>query len=150
MQQITIEKLRNIPLEKIMTIQPIFVNKNDCLDRVEVLFREMNIRHLPVVDDQANLVGIISKTDFNRLQHGLTLFNMPNKEDYDRKLFRMTRVVEVMTKELTQLNSKNTLQEAYQLFKKNVFHAIPIVDNKHLVGIVTPIDLLNYLLEEND
>ena len=45
------------------------------------------------------------------------------------------------------LNRKDSLETAELLFKKE-FHAIPVVENNKLTGIVTITDLINYLLEK--
>jgi CBS domain-containing protein len=48
-----------------------------------------------------------------------------------------------MTREVSVLQSDDTLGDALDLFKLNKFHAIPIVEGDLLVGIITPLDLLH-------
>lgn len=133
-------------LRDIMTPQPFTVNRNDCLDKVEALFEEHHIHHLPVVDNSGSLRGIISQTDFEGMKYGLSLFRMPNREEYNQVLFRATRVADVMTKDVVELSPYDTILKAYKIFKRNSFRAIPIVDKGHLVGILTPLDLLDHFM----
>ena len=53
-----------------------------------------------------------------------------------------------MAKNLVTISSTSTIKEVAQILAKQEFHALPIVDNSKLVGIVTTTDLINYLLEQ--
>jgi CBS domain-containing protein len=41
-----------------------------------------------------------------------------------------------------------TIKEVAEILSRKEFHALPVVDNNKLVGIVTTTDLINYLLEQ--
>lgn len=53
----------NESLEKAMTKQPITIEENEYLSKASIIMSEKNIRHLPVVDKEGKLVGIISAKD---------------------------------------------------------------------------------------
>ena len=53
-----------------------------------------------------------------------------------------------MTKGLATLSPDALLSEALELFKENIFHAIPILDDGDLVGIITPHDIICALSEK--
>ena len=57
-------------------------------------------------------------------------------------------IEQVMAKNLIKVTSKTTVKEVAEILSKKEFHAIPVVDNNKLVGIVTTTDLINYLLEQ--
>ena len=73
----------------------------------------------------------------------MTLFRNRQVESYNDQLMRSLLVKEVMTDKVVCLRADSTIQAAADLFKENLFHAIPVVDeNDILVGIVTTYDLL--------
>jgi len=53
-----------------------------------------------------------------------------------------------MAKDVVSVTSKNTIQEVAEFLAKKEFHALPVVDDGKLKGIVTTTDLINYLLEQ--
>ena len=136
-------------LKAIMTALPITLTRNDCLDKVEAIFKQHKIHHIPITDEDGQLTGMLSQTDFERLKHGTTLFRIPDRNAYNEVLFRTTRVADVMIKDVVALTPYDSIEKAYEIFKENNFRAIPINDKGKLVGIVTPLDLLSYFFESN-
>ena len=138
--------MENIKLEEIMTALPITVSFEDNLSTVSRIFENKNIHHIPVIDESHSLCGIISKTDLDRVSHGMTLFNNPSAGSYNKALFECTLATEVMTKDVHTLKPNDTVQFAYNVFRANKYRAIPIVLDRKLVGIVTPLDIIDYLM----
>ena len=129
----------------IMTTDVWFVRPDDSLQKVSDIFNGNNIHHLPVVDDDGKVKGMISKSDYLRLQHGFTLFKTEKAEEYNQAIFRSLLVGEVMTKQVAKLMPDFTLDYAAGIFRENLFHAMPVVDEHgKLVGILSTYDLLKY------
>ena len=57
-------------------------------------------------------------------------------------------VEQVMAKNLISVSSQTTIKDAAEILAKKEFHALPVVDNEKLVGILTTTDLINYLLDQ--
>jgi CBS domain-containing protein len=53
-----------------------------------------------------------------------------------------------MAKNLTSIQSSATIKEVAEILAKKEFHALPVVDDGALVGIVTTTDLINFLIEQ--
>lgn len=53
-----------------------------------------------------------------------------------------------MAKDVVSVTSKSTIQDVANFLSVKEFHALPVVDNGELKGIVTTTDLINYLLEQ--
>ncbi len=53
----------NERLEKIMTRKPVIIEEEEYLSKASLLMSEKNVRHLPVVNKEGKLVGIISARD---------------------------------------------------------------------------------------
>ncbi len=134
-----------LPVSTIMTRKLETVNPEDLLVKVKKIFDDHNIHHIPVVRHK-EIVGIISKSDFLYFLHGFT----GKKDDELQKDTRLTswKAEEIMTKKLAKVESTSTIRATIELFKINWFHAIPVVDNSELVGIVSTHDIINKLAEE--
>ena len=57
-------------------------------------------------------------------------------------------VKEVMTTGLAKLSSTDKIDVALEIFMENLFHAIPVVDDNELVGLLTTFDILNTLSKD--
>ena len=57
------ESLATTSVTKLMTKNPIVANVNDTLEDAVILMHDYKINSLPVLTNEGNLVGIISKTD---------------------------------------------------------------------------------------
>lgn len=140
--------LPNTILSEIMTSDVITVDPEDTMDKIRDIFRTNNIHHVPVVKD-GKVRGIISKSDYHLLLNTFTFFKREKSETYNTAIMRSLLVHEVMTKQVATLNENDTTMRAASIFRENLFHAIPIVDEeKNLVGIVTTYDLLNHAYKE--
>ena len=61
--------IKNINIKEIMTSEVISVSPNDNMTVVDEIFKKNNIHHIPVVDNNGKIVGLISSTDYNKLQN---------------------------------------------------------------------------------
>lgn len=134
---------------QIMTTDVIFVQPEDTMDKVSQIFKRNEFHHIPVVTENGKVEGIISKGDYFQLTHGLTLFKHKNSQDFNDSLMRSLLVKEVMTHPVAKLHPEDNIRTAADIFKENLFHALPVVnDENQLVGIVTTFDLLTYAFTE--
>ncbi len=131
-------------ISHIMTNNVKSVNLNDSLYDVRDMMTKMGIRHVPVVDGD-KLVGILSKTDIMRLSFG-SMFE--GQESADNAVYEMLSIDQVMQQNVKTISSSATIREVAEIFTEVEFHALPVVDDGVLVGIVTTTDLINYLLEQ--
>jgi CBS domain-containing protein len=141
-------KTLQIPVAEVMSRDLLIVKPEDTLDKVGEIFATNNIHHLPVVDSEGTLKGILSKSDFVKVNHMFTLFNKEKYESYNKKLRQAVQVHEVMTTWMATLDPNDPLSIAVGIFQENLFHALPVVDNGRLVGLLTTHDLINYCCSE--
>ena len=132
-------------VSKIMSTNLITVNLTNNLVDAERLFNENCIRHIPVVSGD-DIIGILSLTDLLRVSFVDTYGS--EEGNVDTAVYNMLSIEQVMVKNLVSVTSAQTIKEVAEVLAKNEFHALPVVDNGKLVGIVTTTDLLNYLLEQ--
>ena len=100
------------------------------------LFGKHGIHHLPVVEADRRLIGIFSQADL------LGLLG----ESLDR--INGLTVGEVMTGRLAKLEASDNVATAANLFLLNRFHSLPVVEGDKLVGIVTTLDLIKLIDQE--
>ena len=132
------------PVSHIMTPQPVTVELEQGLPEVIEITRKYHFRHIPVVR-KGELVGIISKTDLDRLSFSDYL---PNEEDADDAILDMLSVSQVMTHKPRVVSPSETIYNVAKILSKEEFHALPVVEEKKLVGIVTTTDVIRYMLEQ--
>jgi len=127
-----------------MTKSVITVNQNDDLKKVVEKLKANSIRHIPVVNGK-EVVGIISRTDINRLTFG-ALFD--GQDGADEAILEMLTISQVMTSKPKTVSSDTIIRDLAEIFVKEEFHALPVVDNGELKGIVTTTDVLKYFLKQ--
>ncbi len=133
------------PVSTIMTKDVISVGERDRLTLVRDIFKENSIHHIPVTK-AGKVVGIVSRED-------LLLFMKGLGENTLEKIINETRLnnynVEViMTRGVGKLEPTDRINVALDIFAKNLFRALPVVENDKLVGIVTTFDIIKTLNEE--
>jgi CBS domain-containing protein len=133
------------PVADIMTTDVYTVNVNkDTLFDVKDLMLGKGLRHVPVVHG-SKLVGIISKTDIDRLIFS-RMFD--EEEDADEAVLEMLKIEHVMTHKPKAVSKDTTVREVAEILAKEEFHALPVVDGDKLVGIVTTTDVIKYMLTQ--
>ena len=131
----------------IMTKNAQTVQLEDSLASVRDLIRSHGFRHVPVVQGK-QLVGIVSKTDLNRLTFS-TLF--AGQEQADEAVFEMLTIGQVMSHKPRVVKASDSIREVAEILAIEEFHALPVVDehdSSKLVGIVTTTDVIKYMLDQ--
>jgi len=137
-----------IEVKHIMTTDLITADPDEVIDSVKHKLISNHIQHIPVVDDK-KILGIISKGDIHRMEHHFTLFQSEKALESNRQIFSTILASEIMTKTLVKLKDTDSASITVDIFRENLFHALPVVNEKdHLVGMITPLDLLRYSFDE--
>ena len=133
------------PVSTIMTKDLITVGENDPLKKIGEIFSANRIHHIPVVDN-GKLLGLVSKSDYLFFKRG---FNGGIIEkDIDAFRLKTHTAGEIMTKGIATLEADERINVALEVFKENLFHAIPILENGKIAGIVTSLDVIKNLAED--
>ncbi|MCW8139290.1 MAG: CBS domain-containing protein [Planctomycetota bacterium] len=122
---------------EVVTIDP-EVSVHEALE----VMSDHRIRHLPVVDDKGGLVGILSNRDAVRC----AVQTSPRK---GWEPARHVKVREVMTTgDLHCVTPSALVLDAAETICREKVSALPVVQGKKLIGIVSSEDLLWALLDE--
>lgn len=133
-------------VSEIMTRNLITLNVNDQLGDAKKIFEEKLIRHIPIVSEKA-IVGMLSYVDFLKVSFPDVTLDEKNIETY---VYDMFSIEQVMTKNLFMVPPNSTIKEVGMLLAEKAFHALPVVEDDELVGIVTTTDLIKFLVKHLD
>lgn len=126
---------------EMMKTDLVAVNPETKLSEARTLMMEGNFRHLPVVDAEGKLVGIVTDRDM-RDAHPSSLLD---EESYQKTLDKVMQhnISEIMTAEPITVAPYYTLQDTLLIIGKKKVGALPVVDEEgHLKGIMSTRDLL--------
>jgi len=132
----TIATISTIMTRDIVTVSPITL-----LGDIHEIFETHNIHHIPVVDDENHVKGIISKIDYAKALDCFTVFGTKYSIAHNEKNFKALMAKDIMTKQVVTLSPDDKIGTAVGIFKENILRSILIVDDEELVGILTPFDL---------
>lgn len=133
-------------IKSIMSTDLRTAKETDQVAVVDNYFKENRIHHVPVIDEEDEVVGMVSKSDFLYLLRGFT------ENDIDvfvrEAKLRSFKVHEIMAKDIEVLPQSADIRSAVSLLAQNRFRSVPVVDeNNKLAGLVTPIDILMHINE---
>lgn len=137
---------KRTPITHIMTPNPKTLGVHEDLETAERLFRDLGVRHLPVVSGET-LKGILSLTDLQRISF-VDSFGPDAEGEADTAIYNMLRLDQVMVSKPYTLDISATVRDAAEVLAEQEFHALPVVDEDKLVGIVTTTDLIRYMLSQ--
>ncbi|MEL6922990.1 MAG: CBS domain-containing protein [Bacteroidota bacterium] len=133
------------PITEVMTKKVMSVAPTDTMDKVKALFEQWNIHHVVVINDQQEVLGLVSSTDYNRILNSFMLFNKQRNEKLNKATLQAVMVRDIMAKQFAYVYETDSLMKAVDMFRENLFRALPVVDrDKKLKGIITTYDLMIY------
>lgn len=129
------------PISSIMTVNPVVANQFHNFSQVLRLFTEFPVHHLPIVDANNKLIGIVSSNDLAKVF--LDLCNRAEKVtmDFD-SIDKAVNLKDIMTPNPITVSSSDSISTAAQIFATRKFAALPVVDNGDLVGILSVKDVV--------
>ena len=124
---------------ELMTADPATVRDSAKVTEAVRIFQALDIRHLPVVNAQRELIGMLSDRDLR----GLALPHMLNSEWLGTIQTALeARVSSLMSSDALSVDTEAEVTEIIDLMLDNKIGAVPVVDAENkLVGIVSYVDL---------
>ena len=130
-----------------MTTNPYTVNENDSIQEIIDFVHNQDFHHLPVKDATGKLTGIISTADLYRT--ALKLSTQTGGKTYSKKALSGKKAIDVMSKNPITVKEEDSISVAIELLLHQGFHALPVIDNGKITGIVTSRDVFQYILQQN-
>jgi CBS domain-containing protein len=115
-------------VQDLMSTALITIRDTETIAAAQTEMKLGSIRHIPVVDEKQNLIGILSSRDV------LAALAKGKKS---------VRVGEYMTRKVVSVRPATSIGEAIDLLLEHRFGSLPVVEaDGHLIGIVTETDFL--------
>jgi CBS domain-containing protein len=118
----------------IMNTNVVSVKQDTPIFEAVKLLVERNISGLPVVEDDMNLVGILSEKDV------VDLF-------YESEKAQNKTVNDYMTDPAVHFDENSALVNICNFLSKNIFRRVPVTSDGKLIGIISVKDVLNTVLQ---
>ena len=127
-----------------MTRNPIFIRPDTPVTEAQALMKREKIHHLPVLDKDEKLVGIVAEKDLlyasPSVATTLSVYEMTS-------LLAKLKVEKVMSREVISIAEDVPLEEAARIMADRGIGGLPIVRGKTVVGIITESDLFRIFIE---
>lgn len=130
----------------LMTDEVFSLTEDDELEAVQNLMWEHGIRHVPVVDEDDCVVGLVSQRDLARARDQAEVL-LPQSAKAD--LMKRYKVSDVMTSEVETVEEDEDIRVAAQLMVDQKYGCLPVVVGRRLVGILTEADFVKMMAEGN-
>ena len=131
-------------IRELMTGGLATVRRETSVQDARELMARRKIRHLPVTAPGGGLVGIVTDRDIR--------LNLPSLAtslsigEVNHLLAKLT-VGEIMTRSVITIGPDRPVREAAQLMLEHRIGALPVVDDGHLIGILTETDIVRAFVE---
>jgi len=123
-------------LEMIMSTDVVTVSPADTLATVRKIMNDRNIHHLPVLDDKAQLVGLVTLTNV------LAATDSILRDEKNRIHATEIIVGDIMVRDIVTVSEGASLRQAALFLEKHRIGCLPVVMDGELLGIVTDTDFV--------
>lgn len=127
-------KIKDVMSTNVATLQA-----SDSLAKARELMDTKRIRQIPVVDENNEVVGIISKRDI----YAASVSNLTENYERSKNLLEgRLEIDQVMTKDVETIDAEAPLAAAAIKLQEMRIGALPVIENGTLVGIISSSDFL--------
>ena len=134
--------MKTTSITTIMTKNVVCISPDQFLIDVKHIYEKKKWHHhIPVIENEA-LVGMVSLIDFMYHIAGAGISD-------DHKIYKELRVKDIMTQKPFYLTASATIEDAAKVLTEGYYHAIPILENNKIVGIVSTVDIIKFFLTDN-
>ena len=122
----------------LMTRDVTTVSRTETVDVVYERMLDQQVRHMPVVDDQDELAGIISHRDI------AALLGRYSQESFATQAHTLATVTAeaCMSRGLATVEPDSDLKDAAELMLEHKLGCLPVCEGAHIVGILTEADFV--------
>jgi CBS domain-containing protein len=143
---------------EIMTKEVVTVKKETTVRELAELFTTHRIGSIPVVDDDGNLIGIVSESDLVEQDKNfhiptvISLFDwviyLESEKKFEKELKKMTAqtVGDIYTKEVETVAPSTLVSDVADIMSRKKIHSLPVIEEGKIVGVVSRIDLIRTMI----
>lgn len=126
-------------IQDIMRSSTITLKKENTIGEAVTIFRNGEVRHIPIIDDDNRVIGIISDRDVRDALPS-TLFPQAISTVLE------VPIEKIMTTNVITCNQNDFVEEVATNFYQYKIGCLPVISNGKLIGLVTEIDVLHTLV----
>ncbi|MCZ4295450.1 CBS domain-containing protein [Vibrio sinaloensis] len=126
-----------IKVEDMMTRSPHTLLRSHNLADAKSMMEALDIRHIPIIDADRKLLGVISQRDVLAAQES-SLQQIPENQSFTLN----TPLYEIMKTGVMTVAPQAGLKESAIYMQKHKVGCLPVVDRGQLVGIITDSDFV--------
>ncbi|WNS74622.1 acetoin utilization AcuB family protein [Bacillus sp. DTU_2020_1000418_1_SI_GHA_SEK_038] len=128
-------------VEEIMRTEVVALSKDDSIAKAIKLMDEKKIRHLPIIDENQYLIGLVTDRDIRDATPSI-LFETEKFKELLQNPLKMIMKTDIITG-----HPLDFVEEVSGILYEHRIGCLPILKEDKLVGIVTETDLLRTLVE---
>ena len=118
--------IENPMVKHFMSTDIFSIDENDSLELVVNMMKWRKFHHMPVINAEKELVGLLSWTDM------IAHYNSPSKSE--------DSISKLMQKKVVTIDQQASIYEAKELMENHNIHSLPVGMNNRLIGIITSND----------
>ncbi|SDQ42308.1 acetoin utilization AcuB family protein [Virgibacillus salinus] len=127
-------------VEEIMKKEIVTLPKSASIAEALQLLHENRIRHIPIIDDNRSVIGIVSDRDVRDASPSIL------KKDADQSALE-NEIQSIMTHDVITVHPLDFVEEIARVFYDEAFACLPVVRDNKLVGIITEKDMLHTFIQ---
>ena len=127
-------------VENIMETDVITLPPTATIEEALHLLKEHKIRHIPIIDEERRVIGIVSDRDVRDASPSIFLKNS------DRDVLK-NEIQTIMSHPVVTVHPLDFVEEIARIFYEKEFAAVPVIQNDELVGIVTEKHMLHTFIQ---
>lgn len=132
-------------VQDLMTDSVVTLKRGSSVAELLDLLAEREIRHVPIVDDDGELVGLVTDRDVLRGVLGDSQVDLPL--DLRHQLRSALSVDTIMSTDVLCIAADQTVAEAAGIMLENKIGCVPVTEGPRLVGILTESDVARWVAE---
>ena len=135
-----------ITVKEVMTTELVTLKQSDSIKDARKIMSEKGIRHIPVVGEQGELIGIVTQRDV--LRAGSSCLNENNLDENNEQLDdSKVQVQKIMSDQVSLTHPKESLRVAGLELQRQKYGCLPVVEKNKLVGIITDSDFVGVAID---
>lgn len=128
-----------LSVNDLMTRETFTLRESDSLKTARSMMSLARIRHIPIVNDKLEFIGLITHRDI--LSATISKFAEVDKKTRD-EIDEGIPVSEIMRTDVTSITPDANLRDAAEVLLNHKYGCLPVVEEGVLVGILTEADFL--------
>lgn len=126
------------PVSTVMSTSVVVANPDHNFSAVLELFSQHDMHHLPIVDSDNKIIGIISSNDL------IKVFTDPRYKSLNSdQTDKVVHIKDIMTPNPITIAPGDTIKSAAKVFAEHGFRVLPVVENSEIKGILSVKDIIH-------